>query len=173
MTDGQDSRFAVVMITVRPPIKLLPRFTAGTSNEIAGMVGSLNLEPPYRVEFDKPLRPEFGSMYFEPDDGMPCFDPALSLPASIRSELGSLDRVRRFVRVHAVVNLTPDFTQHTQVINGAADLFVEVFGEAGRHARLAVGVAQPGGAPMSFRKPLLQPSPIPGEMAWRRRHDVR
>lgn len=65
---------------------------------------------------------------------------ALSLLASIRSALGSLDQVQRFVRVYAVVNSTPDFTQHTQVINGASDLFVAVFGEAGRHARLAVGV---------------------------------
>jgi enamine deaminase RidA (YjgF/YER057c/UK114 family) len=61
--------------------------------------------------------------------------------ATIRDALGSLDRVARFVRVYGVVNATPDFLLHTNVINGASDLFVEVFGDAGRHARLAVGVS--------------------------------
>jgi enamine deaminase RidA (YjgF/YER057c/UK114 family) len=61
--------------------------------------------------------------------------------ATLADELGSLDRVRRLVRVFGVVNATPDFLEHTQVVNGASDLFVEVFGDAGRHARLAVGVA--------------------------------
>ena len=66
---------------------------------------------------------------------------ALGVLATIRDALGSLDRVARFVRLYGVVNATPDFLLHTQVINGASDLFVEVFGETGRHARLAVGVA--------------------------------
>lgn len=66
---------------------------------------------------------------------------AINALATIRHELGSLDRVARIVRVYGVVNATPAFTQHTQVINGASDLLVEVFGEAGKHARLAVGVA--------------------------------
>jgi len=65
----------------------------------------------------------------------------LGVIATIRDALGSLDRVARFVRVYGVVNCTPDFILHTKVINGASDLFVEVFGDAGRHARLAVGVA--------------------------------
>ncbi len=76
------------------------------------------------------------------DDGVAAARLAgLSLLASVRAELGSLDRVERFIRVGGVVNATPDFTQHTTVVDGASDLFVEVFGEAGRHARLAVGVA--------------------------------
>ena len=61
--------------------------------------------------------------------------------ATLRHELGSLDRVTRIVKVYGVVNATPEFLQHTQVINGASDLLVEVFGEAGKHARLAVGVS--------------------------------
>ena len=66
---------------------------------------------------------------------------ARSLLATIREELGSLDRVVRIVRLYGVVNSTPEFTQHTPVIDAASDLLVEVFGEAGRHARLAVGVS--------------------------------
>ena len=65
----------------------------------------------------------------------------LGVLATLAQELGSLDRVRRLVRVLGVVNATADFLEHTQVVNGASDLFVEVFGDAGRHARLAVGVA--------------------------------
>ena len=66
---------------------------------------------------------------------------ALGLLASLRAELGSLDKVERIVRLLVTVNATADFIQHTQVANGASDLLVEVFGEAGKHARLAVGVA--------------------------------
>ncbi|KAA8886217.1 RidA family protein [Nocardia colli] len=66
---------------------------------------------------------------------------ALSALATLRHELGSLDRVRQIVSVRGVVNATPDFAQHTQVIDGASEVFVQVFGDCGRHARLAVGVA--------------------------------
>jgi enamine deaminase RidA (YjgF/YER057c/UK114 family) len=51
---------------------------------------------------------------------------------------GNLDRVRRIVKLVGFVNATPDFTEHPKVINGASDLMVEVFGDAGRHARSAV-----------------------------------
>jgi enamine deaminase RidA (YjgF/YER057c/UK114 family) len=67
-------------------------------------------------------------------------DSAMVALAAMRAELGSLDSVRRIVRVYGVVNCTPDFREHTLVVNGASDLFVAVFGDAGQHARLAVGV---------------------------------
>lgn len=54
---------------------------------------------------------------------------------------GDLDRVTRCIRICGYVNATPDFTEHPAVINGASDFIVEVFGERGRHARAAVGVA--------------------------------
>lgn len=66
---------------------------------------------------------------------------ALSLLATVAEALGSLDRVDRFLHVYGVVNSTAGFTQHTPVIDGASDVFVEVFGERGRHTRLAVGVS--------------------------------
>ena len=66
---------------------------------------------------------------------------ALSALATLRAELGSLDRVAQIVSVRGVVNATSDFTAHTQVIDGASEVFVQVFGERGRHARLAVGVS--------------------------------
>jgi enamine deaminase RidA (YjgF/YER057c/UK114 family) len=59
---------------------------------------------------------------------------------------GDLDRVRRCLRLGGFVNCTPDFTDMPQVVNGASDLMVEVFGDAGRHARAAVGTSSlPGG----------------------------
>jgi len=67
---------------------------------------------------------------------------ALNLIAHLRRALeGDLDRVRRCVRVAGFVNSMPDFTGQSQVIDGASDLFVELFGEAGRHTRMAIGVA--------------------------------
>lgn len=65
----------------------------------------------------------------------------LSLLATVQQELGSLDRVDHFIRVYGVVNAAPTFTGHTAVIDAASDLFVQVFGERGEHARLAVGVS--------------------------------
>lgn len=64
----------------------------------------------------------------------------IQLLAAARDALGSLDRVRRVVKLLGMVNGTPDFREHPQVINGCSDLFVSVFGEAGRHARSAVGM---------------------------------
>lgn len=72
---------------------------------------------------------------------------ALNLLAQAKAALhGDLDRVLRCVRLGAFVNCTDDFTQQPQVANGASDLMVGIFDDAGRHARAAVGVnALPGG----------------------------
>jgi enamine deaminase RidA (YjgF/YER057c/UK114 family) len=65
---------------------------------------------------------------------------AINIIAQLRSALdGDLGRVVRCLRLGGFVNATPNFTDHPKVINGASDLMVEVFGDAGRHARAAVG----------------------------------
>ena len=70
----------------------------------------------------------------------------LTLLAVLRETLGDLDRVRRVVKVLGMVNAVPEFGEQPRVINGCSDLFVEVFGERGRHARSAVGMGSlPGG----------------------------
>ena len=75
----------------------------------------------------------------------------LTLIAVMRAELGSLDRVARIVKVLGMVNATPDFGEHPKVINGCSDLFVEVFGERGKHARSAVGMGSlPSGIPVEI-----------------------
>ncbi|MBL0731203.1 RidA family protein [Piscinibacter sp. HJYY11] len=71
----------------------------------------------------------------------------LYLLASIKDALGDLDRVSRVVKVFGMVNAHPDFTSHTEVINGCSDLLVSVFGEKGEHARSAIGV---GSLPKGF-----------------------
>ena len=65
---------------------------------------------------------------------------ALMILAQLKAALGSLERVERIVKLGAFVSSTPDFTEQPKVANGASELMVEVFGEAGRHARAAVGV---------------------------------
>jgi enamine deaminase RidA (YjgF/YER057c/UK114 family) len=64
----------------------------------------------------------------------------LMLLAQVRAALGSLDQVTRVVKLGAFVNSTGDFTDQPKVANGASELMAEVFGDAGRHARSAVGV---------------------------------
>jgi enamine deaminase RidA (YjgF/YER057c/UK114 family) len=64
----------------------------------------------------------------------------LQLIATMQAELGDLDRVVRIVKVLGMVNAGPGFGEQPEVINGCSDLFVEVFGERGRHARSAVGL---------------------------------
>jgi enamine deaminase RidA (YjgF/YER057c/UK114 family) len=72
---------------------------------------------------------------------------ALNILAHLRAAAaGDLDRVRRILRVGGFVNCTPEFADMPQVVNGASDLMVEVFGDVGRHARAAVGMnSLPGG----------------------------
>jgi enamine deaminase RidA (YjgF/YER057c/UK114 family) len=65
----------------------------------------------------------------------------LEIIAVLKAATGDLSRVKQFVKVLGMVNSTPDFTGHPRVINGFSDLMVEVFGEKGKHARSAVGVA--------------------------------
>jgi enamine deaminase RidA (YjgF/YER057c/UK114 family) len=72
---------------------------------------------------------------------------ALGVLSTLRNTLGSLDRVRRLVKVLGMVNAAPGFTDHPQVINGFSDLMVEVFGETGKGARSAVGM---GSLPMNI-----------------------
>ena len=66
---------------------------------------------------------------------------AINILAQIKRELGNLDKVTKIVRLSGFVNSMPEFSQHPKVINPASDLFFEVFGEKGKHARIALGVA--------------------------------
>ena len=77
---------------------------------------------------------------------------ALSMLASLKQELGDLDRVKRVVRLFGMVNVAPGFDRMPEVIDGASDFFYELFGpKAGQHARTAVGMAElPHGIPVEI-----------------------
>src|SRR6185503_5741332 len=90
----------------------------------------------------------------------------LDLLAVMRDELGSLDRVKRVVKLLGMVNATPEFADHPKVINGCSDLFVEVFGDAGRHARSAVGMGSlPMGIPVEIECIVEVSGAAPGKSA--------
>jgi len=66
---------------------------------------------------------------------------AINILAQLKRELGDLEKVSKIVRISGFVNSVPGFSQHPKVINSASDLFFEIFGEKGKHSRIAVGVA--------------------------------
>ena len=89
----------------------------------------------------------------------------INLLATARSVLGSLDQVRRVVKVLGMVNSAEGFGEQPRVINGFSDLMVEVFGEDGRHARSAVGMAElPMGIPVEIEM-ILEVKTSPGSKA--------
>jgi enamine deaminase RidA (YjgF/YER057c/UK114 family) len=67
------------------------------------------------------------------------WETGISILSTLKAELGDLNKVKRIVKVLGIVNCTPTFTDHPNVINGFSDLMVAVFGEKGKHARSAVG----------------------------------
>ena len=76
---------------------------------------------------------------------------AVQLLSVLKAEIGDLSKVKRIVRVGGFVNCTDDFTLQSSVVNGASDLFVAAFGDAGKHARASVGVnSLPAGAPVEI-----------------------
>ena len=73
----------------------------------------------------------------------------INLIGTLKQALGNLDRIQRIVKVVGFVNSASTFTDQPAVVNGASDLFVEVFGDKGKHTRSAVGMSQlPGGIPV-------------------------
>ena len=76
---------------------------------------------------------------------------AMNCLASVKATLGDLDQVKRVVKLLGMVNCTEDFKDQPKVVNGASDFLVEVFGEAGKHARSAVGMQSlPNGIPVEI-----------------------
>jgi enamine deaminase RidA (YjgF/YER057c/UK114 family) len=66
---------------------------------------------------------------------------AINLLAQLKANLGSLDKITKILRVSGFVNCTPEFSEQPKIINAASDLFFEIFGEKGKHSRIAVGVS--------------------------------
>ena len=107
---------------------------------------------PVRVEGKPSARGKLGKDLSTEDGYKVAREVGLSLLASTRTALGSLDKVKRVVKVLGMVNSAEGFQDQPKVINGFSDLMVEVFGETiGKHARSAVGMAElPGGIPVEI-----------------------
>jgi enamine deaminase RidA (YjgF/YER057c/UK114 family) len=111
----------------------VPTVRSGRMLYCAGTIASLNGEMTHTGQVGGEQTVEAGY-----DAARVC---ALNTLANIKAAVGSLDAVERIVFVSGFVNAVSGFADSPAVINGASDLFVEVFGEAGRHARAAVAVA--------------------------------
>lgn len=116
-----------------PVANYVPVVIAGGLAFVSGQVTSWNGEIRFRGKVGKDLTVEQGQ-----EAARLC---ALNIVAQLKAALnGDLDRVKRCVRLGIFVNCTPEFTDQPKVGNGASDLMVQLFGDAGRHARAAVGM---------------------------------
>lgn len=116
----------------RPVAAYVPALRAGSLVYTSGQLPFADGEVKYRGKVGKDLREEEGYLA-----ARLC---AVNCLAAVRSLAGSLDRVERVVKLTGFVNCRPDFTRQPFVLNGASELLAEIFGEAGRHTRSAVGV---------------------------------
>jgi enamine deaminase RidA (YjgF/YER057c/UK114 family) len=106
---------------------------------------------PVRVDGQPSIRGKVGRDLSSEDAYKVAREVGINLLGSARSILGSLDKVKRVVKVLGMVNSAEGFGEQPKVINGFSDLMVEVFGENGRHARSAVGMAElPMGIPVEI-----------------------
>jgi enamine deaminase RidA (YjgF/YER057c/UK114 family) len=118
----------------KPAARYIPYVRVGNLLFVGGNIGRLNGQPlSYVGKVGDQVTLEQGY-----EMARYC---ALNHLAIIKSALGDLDRVERFVKMIGYVNVAPGFTKMPQVVNGASDLFVELWGERGEHARAAVGVS--------------------------------
>lgn len=115
-----------------PAANYVPYVVAGKTLYVAGQVTFWNGELKFLGKVGREFTIEQGQQA-----ARLC---ALNIIAQAKAACdGDLDRIKRICKVGGFVNCPPDFTDHPKVINGASDLFVEVFGDAGKHARFAVG----------------------------------
>ncbi|MAN78029.1 MAG: hypothetical protein CML24_12765 [Rhizobiales bacterium] len=137
MTGKIESRLADLGITLpttsAPLANYVPTRVLGTSLYVSGQVPARDGKDVYTGKLGADYTIEQGQ-----DAARIC---AINILAHLRDAVGGdLDRVANVIRLGGFINAVPEFTDHPKVLNGASDLMVEVFGDAGRHARAAVGV---------------------------------
>lgn len=137
MTGRIDARLEQLGIALptaaAPAANYVPFVLTGTQLWVAGQITFWDGKLKYRGKVGRDLPLEEGVAA-----ARVC---GLNIVAQAKAALGDLDRVVRVVKLGGFVNALPDFTDHSKVINGASDLIVDVFGDAGRHARFAVGAS--------------------------------
>ena len=109
-----------------------PCTRVGTAVFVSGQITAWNGDYLYIGKVGREISPEEAR-----DAARVC---ALNVISQLKNFLGDLDKVQKIAMVQGFVNAVPEFEDHPKVINGASDVFVDVFGEAGRHARFAIGV---------------------------------
>lgn len=123
---------------------VLPHAAAPVANYVPGVVHAGLLHISGQIPFDEDgqlIRGRLGDDMTVEAGAAAARRCGIGLLAQMNAVLGDLDKVRRVVKLGVFVASTPEFTDQPMVANGASDLMVEVFGERGRHARSAVGVA--------------------------------
>lgn len=117
-----------------PVANYVPVVTTGNQAFVSGQVTVWNGDVQFKGQLGKDFQVEEGQKA-----ARLC---GLNIVAQLQAALGDLDRVKRCVKLNVFVNSAPGFTDQPKVANGVSDFMVEVFGDAGKHARAAVGVAQ-------------------------------
>jgi len=138
MAGSVDNRLAELGITLpnaaAPAANYVPAVQSGAMLYISGQLPMVDGKPSHVGQLGAEIDAEAGA-----DCARNC---AINIIAQAKQALGDLDRVKRVVKLVGFVNSAPGFTEQPKVVNGASNLFVDVFGDAGRHARSAVGVAE-------------------------------
>lgn len=154
---GAESRLKERGITLPTPPTPMANYVPGV---LAGNLLFLSGHGPVRVEGKPSARGKVGRDLTVEEGYRVAREVGINLLASARSILGTLDRVKRVVKVLGMVNCADDFGDQPKVVNGCSDLMVEVFGDAGRHARSAVGMAAlPIGIPVEIEM-ILEVAPV-------------
>jgi enamine deaminase RidA (YjgF/YER057c/UK114 family) len=145
---GAEARIKELGITLPNPPKPMGNYVPGVR---VGNLLFLSGHGPIRIEGNPSARGKVGRDLSTEDAYKVAREVGLNLLGSARALLGSLDRVKRVVKVLGMVNAVESFGEQPKVINGFSDLMIEVFGENGRHARSAVGMGSlPAGIPVEI-----------------------
>jgi len=145
---GAEARIKELGITLPQPAKPVGNYIPGVK---VGNLLFLSGHGPVRIDGQPSARGKVGRDLSSEDAYKVAREVGINLLGSARTILGSLDKVRRVVKVLGMVNSAEGFGGQPKVINGFSDLMVEVFGENGRHARSAVGMAElPMGIPVEI-----------------------
>ena len=143
-----ETRIKELGIALPPPSKPLGNYVPGVR---VGNLLFLSGHGPIRGDGQATVRGKVGRDLSVEDGYKAAREVGVNLLGSARTLLGSLDKVKRVVKVLGMVNSAEGFGEQPKVINGFSDLMVEVFGENGRHARSAVGMTElPSGIPVEI-----------------------
>ncbi len=142
-----EQRLSDLGITLPEPARAVANYVPWV---ISGKLVSISGQLP--TTKDGPIKGKVGKDLSVEEAAQAARHCAINIIAQVKDACGGdLSRVRRFVKLGGFVNCVDDFTQQPQVINGASDLIADVFGEAGRHSRAAVGVnSLPLGVPVEI-----------------------